>query len=1621
MLTIAKPVQSIIDQVMAYGKKQRQPGSVFFDFIQLFYAKSSEEDLKAHTVEELYGAVKAEWELLTTRRPKQLKIRVFNPIVAKEGWKSKHTMIAIIMPDMPFLVDSVLMEINRLGVTPHYIIHLGGIRVKRDNQHRVQGVYDYYEEESDTQLEAPIFLEIDKQSDAAALKIIGDNLKKVLEDVEDAVRDWPKMRARFKSVIQSLEENEKTFAHTDIQESKAFLEYLLDNHFTFLGARDYKVVGSDKNLALELVKGSGLGVLKNETKSKIIRKYSDLPAEALKWSLSKQHALIISKTNTRSTVHRPAYTDYIGVKVFDKKGNIIGERRFIGLYTSSVYQTDPGEIPFIRQKVDKVIIQSGLPKTGHAGKDLAFILSTLPRDELLQATEDQLFELSMGILQFHGRRQVRLFIRNDSYGRFLSCFVYVPRENFNTDLLIRMQEILRRAFHATEVITDTQFSDPVLVRVYFIVRIDSTKSLQYSHHEIEDHLIKIARSWHDSFKECLLKTYGEEKGNLFFKRYQRAFPLSYRDQFSGDHAILDIEHIEKLSEENELELNLYHPVAEEPDFFRFKIFRRNKTIPLTDVVPVLENMGLKAISEEPYELRFQTGEIVWINDFKMRYEDNKPLDIKIIKPLFEETFSQVWKGHSENDRFNCLVLKAHLHWRDVMLLRAYAKYFQQINFPLSQLYIQSTLIENSDVVGLLVQLFNICFNPTIKQGRLQKIKEIEKTFFKALDTITILDKDRIFKAYYNIIRATLRTNFYQTLDNQRPKPYLSLKLNPKEIYGVPKPLPMFEIFVYSPSFEGVHLRAGPIARGGLRWSDRLEDFRTEILGLMKAQQVKNAVIVPTGAKGGFVTKHLPVSKERDAMLEEGIRCYKLFISALLDITDNLKPSDERNEKTHYKIVKPVNTVCYDKDDPYLVVAADKGTATFSDIANSISIERGFWLKDAFASGGSSGYDHKKMGITARGAWVSAERHFQELGVNLSTMPIKAVGIGDMSGDVFGNGMLLSPHLQLVAAFNHMHIFLDPDPDPQMSFEERKRLFNLPRSTWADYKLECISKGGGIFERSMKQIKLSAPVQRVLGITAEALEPNELIRAILEAPVDLLWNGGIGTYIKASSESNMEVEDRTNDNLRVDGKEVRARVICEGGNLGCTQLGRIEYELHGGKVNTDFIDNSAGVDCSDHEVNIKILLNELVRHSRLSMNQRDKLLVDMTPDVSKLVLQDNYEQNFAISLAKIVSPDHMDLYIRYINQYDQEGKIDRELEFLPSHKTLIDRKSKHQGLTRPELAVLFSYTKIILKHSILNSSLPELPFIAEMVERAFPPIMATKYKRQEQIHYLARNIIATQLSNYIVSNMGITFIYQMHDETGASIADIVHAFLISAHIFHMEEVIAQIKALDHKVKTDIQYQMMLLGIRAIRRATRWFLRNHHGTLPIEKMIEQFSKPIEILFDRLPKILPAKDKKRLEKNIENFTKAGVPLALSTTIVDAHPMYHALNIVQIAKSSRQLDIYRVAKIYFAVGDRLDLLWFRAQVDDFPIDDHWSVLGKASLKADVDVAHRALTTSVLRCKMDAQSIHGRLQEWFDLHEKEVKRWRSILTRLRHAKGMDFTQLSVSVRELVALVKVLS
>ncbi|MET9874591.1 NAD-glutamate dehydrogenase [Actinacidiphila glaucinigra] len=1599
-------------------------------FLQRYYLHSAPEDLLDRDPVDVFGAAVSHHRLAEVRPQGTANVRVHTPSVEENGWTCSHTVVEVVTDDMPFLVDSVTNELSRQDRAIHVVVH-PQMLVRRDVTGKLLEVLDAAPGDAsgvphDVLVESWIHVEIDRETDREDLKQITTDLRRVLSDVRETVEDWQKMRDAALRIADELAATPPALPEQEVGEAWELLRWLSEDHFTFLGYREYalttETTPEGEEDVLTAVPGTGLGILRSDPQHRVEESesgqavspsFNRLPADARK--KAREHKLLIlTKANSRSTVHRPSYLDYIGVKKFDADGNVVGERRFLGLFSSAAYTESVRRVPVIRRKVQEVLDGAGFSPDSHDGRDLLQILETYPRDELFQTGPDELREIVTSVLYLQERRRLRLFLRQDEYGRYFSALVYLPRDRYTTGVRLRLTDILKEELNGVTADFTAWNTESVLSRLHFVVRVASGTALpqltERDVERIENRLADAARSWADGFAEALTSECGEERAAELTRRYAHAFPDGYRADFTPRAAVADLQHLERLNGEDFC-LSLYEPVGAAPDERRFKIYRTGAPVSLSAVLPVLQRLGVEVIDERPYEMRRADGTRAWIYDFGLRIDPSLGDLGDDARERFQDAFTATWTGQAENDGFNSLVLRAGLTWRQAMVLRAYAKYLRQAGTAFSQDYMEDTLRNNVHTTRLLVNLFQARLSPDHQRAGSELTDALLEEVDAALEQVASLDEDRILRSFLTLIKATLRTNYFQRADGGKPHSYVSMKFDPQAIPDLPAPRPAYEIWVYSPRVEGVHLRFGKVARGGLRWSDRREDFRTEILGLVKAQMVKNTVIVPVGAKGGFVAKQLPdPSADREAWLAEGIASYKTFISGLLDVTDNLVGG---------QVVPPADVVRHDGDDTYLVVAADKGTASFSDIANEVATSYGFWLGDAFASGGSVGYDHKKMGITARGAWESVKRHFREMGHDTQSEDFTVVGVGDMSGDVFGNGMLLSEHIRLVAAFDHRHIFIDPVPDAATSYAERRRMFELPRSSWADYDTKLISHGGGVFPRSAKAIALTPQIRKALGIDQPVakMTPADLMKAILKAPVDLLWNGGIGTYVKAATETHPDVGDKANDAIRVDGGELRAKVVGEGGNLGLTQLGRIEFAQSGGRVNTDAIDNSAGVDASDHEVNIKILVNAVVAEGDLTVKQRNSLLAEMTDEVGSLVLRNNYAQNVALANGMAQSASLLHAHQRYLRKLVREGQLDRALEFLPSDRQIRERLNAGHGLTLPEMAVLLAYTKITVAEELLGTGLPDDPYLRQLLDAYFPKALHERFQGQIDGHALRREIVTTVLVNDTVNTGGTTFLHRLKEETGATTEEIVRAHTAARAIFALGGIWDEVEALDTVVPADVQTRIRLHSRRLVERGTRWLLNNRPQPLAIAETIDFFREGVATVWAVLPKLLRGADLEWYESIRDELTGAGVPEELATRVAGLSSAFPTLDIVDVADRTGK-DPLAVAEVYYDLADRLQITQLLDRIIELPRADRWHSMARASIREDLFAAHAALTQDVLSVGNGSSTPEQRYQAWEESNSALIGRARTTLDEIQGSESFDLANLSVAMRTIRSLLR---
>ena len=1580
-------------------------------FLTRYFQHLSLTDLKAREPRDLLGAALAHLRLGEQRAPGEAKVQVFNPDLVAAGWQSPHTVVQVVTDDMPFLVDSVRMVMTAMGLGIHLVIH-PMLRVVREGD-RYVGL------EEGTADEAWIHLEVDR-CDGARQEALRQRLLNALDDVRVAVADWRSMRDRCDQLAHELEHTVLPLGAGESSRAAQFLRWLSDDHLVFLGYREYDFTlpagGEDEVIAA--VPGTGLGLLRDGRRTEDPHRMTELTPGARRMVFSPA-VLMLTTANSRSTILRADYLAYIGVKRFDRDGRVVGERRFLGLYNSDVYRDSVLDIPLLREKAAEVLDRAGFAPESHSGRALRQILETYPRNELFQIDADELFTITSGILELQDRRQVRLFERRDDYGRFVSCLVYLPRDRYSTDRAEQIARALREMYGGTGTEHDVLIGMGALARLYVRVAL-GTEVYQPVIAEVEKRLSAIVADWADELGAALVGELGEDAGLAALAHFADAFPADYRDAYPPAVAAADVSRLLEIEAGADLITALHRPLGAPPEEVRFTLMRPGDPLVLSEVLPLLEDLGVTVVDERPHEIRVD-GSSVWRYDIGLRVEEPERIDERAVRDEFCATFGALFRGQLESDGLNELVLVGGLSARQVDILRAYAKYLRQVGLSFSQTYVEATLARHGPIVGELVRLFEARFDPATDTDaasgdspvRQADLAAITASITAQLDAVPSLDEDRILRSFLTLIEATTRTNAYRPALDGDPtsgsRPVLSFKFDPEKIPDLPLPRPMFEIWVYSPRVEGVHLRGGPVARGGLRWSDRREDFRTEVLGLMKAQMVKNAVIIPIGAKGGFVVKRRERMTDPDDLRREVAACYREFVAGLLDITDNVVDG---------QVVPPPSVVRHDGDDPYLVVAADKGTATFSDLANDVAISYRFWLGDAFASGGSAGYDHKAMGITARGAWESARSHARALGRNADDDPLTVVGIGDMSGDVFGNGLLRSRFVRLLAAFDHRHVFLDPDPPAGPAFDERKRLFELPRSSWDDYDRDLISPGGGVWPRSAKSIPLSDPVRKVLDIDASALTPNELLSAILRAPVDLLWNGGIGTYVKASTETNAEVGDRANDAIRVNGADLRCAMVVEGGNLGLTQRGRVEAALAGVLINTDAIDNSAGVDCSDHEVNIKILLDAQVVAGDLTVKQRNELLASMTDEVAELVLEDNEAQTLALAIARRQAGPMVDVHARYLRSLEAEGLLNRTLEFLPTDKQLSERASAGLGLTTPEFAVLLAYTKDTNAAVVLASDLPDDPYVQRELVRYFPSALRERYAEVMGGHRLRREIVTTMLTNEMVNFAGTSFDFRMTDETGAGVADITRVHVVAADVHELARWWSRIDKLDPTISVDVQFELFLGLRRMVERGVLWLLRHRRPPLELASTVAAFGPGFEELAGGLRGVVHGAMGEAMARAVDSALEDGVPRDLAEAAAVWPLLHTGWDVVEVAQARGRSPL-DAAAVYWGLFEGLDVAWLWDRVGKLPRSDRWQSHARAAQRDDLMTTLRDLTNDALRAGDVFTPPAELVAHWLTANEQSVRRVREVFMEIRTGNTFDLTTLSVALRQLRNLVLV--
>jgi glutamate dehydrogenase len=1492
------------------------------------------------------------WTFGERRRGRAPMIRIA-PVIGKAA--SGLDRLEIVQDDAPFLVDSIMGEIAEQGLSVRALFH-PIVEVSRDRSGR-RGQTGEPRRESMIQI---ILEPVGGDRVEALIRGVTETLK----DVRAAVEDFPEMLALMGRTLAELQESGKAS-----DEDIAFLSWLQARQFVFLGGRVYeypRLPNGDYAPEEPLYRArDGLGVLRDPSRHVLRRAHEPVVHMAdVKDRLLVDPPLTVAKSNVRSRVHRRGYMDYVGVKRYDESGRPSGEVRFVGLFTAEAYDEPASLVPLIREKVARALARADAQPGGHNEKRLRNIVENHPRDELFQMSEDDLLAQALGILHLYDRPRVKLFERRDPFERFASVLLFLPRDHYNSDLATRAGQILARAYRGRVSASYPSFSDAPLARVHYIIGFSPRDHDRPDLKALEAQVMEAARTWEDRFEDAV-RASGREAEDVAatLAGYGDAFPAGYRDRFAPAEALADLAVIEAMGEDQDVAVRAYRAPSDSPLQFRFKFYRRQLPAPLADVLPILDNMGLKALAEAGFPVCRQGQPAVWVHDFEIEDPRGENLVFADLKQAFEDAVAAVWNGRTENDGFNRLVMEISLSWREAALIRALARYRQQSGLDPSQRVQEEALAAHPDCARLILELFRVKFDPAEKaslETRRANAQGVKAQIEDALQAVESLDDDRVLRRLALLVGAIQRTNYYQPATDGGPKPYISFKVASGELADLPAPKPFREIFVWGVNVEGVHLRFGPVARGGLRWSDRRDDFRTEVLGLVKAQQVKNAVIVPVGSKGGFYPKQLPKGGSPDAVRAEGVSAYKTFLCGLLDITDNLAPDG--------KVIPPDGVIVHDGDDPYLVVAADKGTATFSDIANGVAEDFGFWLGDAFASGGSAGYDHKAMGITARGAWEAVKRHFRELGKDIQKEPFTVVGCGDMSGDVFGNGMLLSKQIRLLAAFDHRDIFLDPDPDPAKSWAERQRMFDLPRSSWQDYDRKKISRGGGVFSRSLKSIPVSAPVKAMLGVSADHLSPPELINAILKAQAELLYLGGIGTYAKAKTETNADVGDKANDAVRINGADLRVKVVGEGANLGLTQAGRIEFALAGGHVDTDAIDNSAGVDTSDHEVNIKILTGLLERAGELTRKRRDTLLGSMTDDVAEHVLAHNSDQTRALSLMEMDSVGELEPHAQFMAELEVKGRLDRAVEGLPGRAEIAERLAAKQGMTRPELAVLLAYGKLELKREIVASEAPDDAWFERLLEGYFPKAMK-KYAEPMRRHRLRRDIIATVVANDIVNRCGPSFAGRILPTAGADARALAIGYEGAKAVLDFDALWGEVAALDGKAPAAGQMALFRRLASTLRGATFWLARRAaREKLDVLKLVTRYGPGLAHLLKLTPGILSPVEQAQVEARVAQLAGVGAPEALARRIAALQPLTTAADLVDLAEAS-SWPLPNVARLYHAAGEAFGFDRVRQAAGAYSVGDSFERTALRRLIEDLLTQQAELTRGLMAFAGSAQA----------------------------------------------------
>ena len=1552
------------------------------------------------TIEALLGIAQQIFQVMP-EQGRVIRTDTVDAATTAGGAAQPHTVLTLLNRDRPFLVDSIMGEIQARGLTVSLVAH-PTFKTHRNSDGTLDAILAPGDNDWAQNQESLIQVVTD-QIDDIALADLKHAIGEILHGIDQVVADWPTMRQRIDDVASLYARiSPPSVDPEELAEARAFLEWLSGGNFVFLGTREYRVPDGASASSAEPRIHEGFGIL-SDPEVRVLRRgaeFVEMTPEVRRFYLLPS-PLITTKSNVVAKINRRVHMDYIGAKLYADDGSFAGELRIIGLFTSSAYTQSVVQIPLLRRRAQGVAKILGFAEGSHSSSALRNMIETFPRDELMQMSHEQLAEWASGILDLNLRPRTRVFARRDEFDRFVSVLAYLPRDRYTTEKREQISEYLAKVFKGRLSAFVPHFSQGPLVRVQFVIGRYEGETPDVPSEELERAIDHIVRDWDDALREALAAS---ELDQTTAARYSDAFSVGYKSDYPPVRAVVDAREMEKLTDENPTGIHVYRRTGAPDTRARVALYRIDQPIPLSKRVPFFENLGFAVIDERSYALKPGGAEgehEVQLHDMRLEDQGGAPMDVDAHRDRLESAFQAVWTGQAHDDHFNRLIRQASITWREVVVARAYGAYLRQLNVTYGLRYISDTLVRHSEITRNLFAMFHTRFDPDnglSNEERAAEEKRLADLILEALTNVPSLDEDRIIRHYVNLIRTTLRTNFYRrTTDGDAPET-LSFKLDSANVDGSPHPRPYREIYIYSPRVEGIHLRSGPVARGGLRWSDRPQDFRTEVLGLAKAQQVKNAVIVPAGAKGGFVPKKLPQSGSRDEILAEGVAAYSIFISSLLDITDNLDGDD---------IIAPECVVRHDGDDPYLVVAADKGTATFSDTANGIADKHGFWMSDAFASGGSAGYDHKKMGITAGGAWEAVKRHFREMNHDIQSTPFTALGIGDMSGDVFGNGMLLSRATRLVAAFDHRDIFIDPDPDITTSYAERERLFALPRSSWQDYDKSLISQGGGVFSRAAKEISLSPEIKALAGLKSDTTTPNELMRALLRADVDLLWMGGIGTYIRASTESDLDVGDPNNDAIRVTARELGAKVVGEGANLGLTQAARIEFALAGGRINTDAIDNSAGVNSSDQEVNIKIALRPAVREGAISMEERNALLEEMTDAVGESCLRNNYLQSLVLSLGERHAMSDFGFQTRLIRELETSGLLNPTLEGLPDAGGLVERNQAQIPLTRPELAVLLGYSKIDLFARLLQSSVPDDPYLEDVLRDYFPERMREAFADGIASHRLRRDIIATSLTNDVINRGGSTVVVRLAEETGHDAADIVYAFAGVRNVYRLDPLWQRIDALDNKVDGDVQLDLYLDVQQLVRRKMAWFLRHFDFSEGLEQLTERFRPGVDAYRQTILEAMQNGTGNPIARHMTAYVERGVPDDVARDVALLDVLFSAPDVTLIARQV-EVDVDAAIEPFRAADAALRLGDLRQAGESIDATDYFDRLAINSALNVVGDAHRTVTESVLMSNGNGNE-KGRFDVWQEQNAAGLARLRRKMDEILDGSTLSVARLTVA------------